>query len=242
MSHEHDIVLVPLAGDLTVRTAPLFKQTLDRFMAQGSKRIVLNMAEVTYVDSAGMAAIFHLVRDMRARGGLVSLVNVSRHVLRSLKIARLVDLIPVSALGTRKEVPTLDPSVQPLWRTTLPVDMADMHAVRARIEEMADKMGFSPDAAFDLTLAAGEALGNAVDHTSGSGVLATVSAYPDRMVVDVTDCGEGFTPDEGDAAPASTSDGERGRGIRLMQLLVDSVSIKARPSGVGTVVRLVKLM
>ena len=35
---------------------------------------------------------------------------------------------------------------------------------------------------------------------------------------------------------------ERGRGIKLMRLLADSVSIHLKRSGQGTVVRLVKLL
>lgn len=241
MSTEHDIVLVPLSGDLCVRSAPALRQTLDKLLMQGCRRIVLNMAEVTYIDSSCMGVLFSTLRRMRENGGLLSLVNVSPDVLRSLKIARLVDLIPVSVSGVRREVSELDPSVQPLWRTTLPVDGDNMQAARSRIEELAGEVGFSRDDAFDLTLATGEALGNAVDHTCGEGVLATVSAYPDRMVIEVTDLGDGFCMDK--CTPHGTScSSERGRGIKLMQLLVDSVSIQNRKAGMGTVVRLEKLV
>ena len=241
MSHEHDIVLVPIWGDLCVRTAPALRATLNRLVQQGSRRIIINMAGVPYVDSAGMAVLFSTIRKMRESGGLLSLINVSPNVMRSLKIARLVDLVPVSALGARREVYELDPSVQPLWRTSLPVDADDLHAARARIEQLADRLPFSHDAVFDITLAVGEALGNAADHTCGEGILATVSAYPDRMVVEVTDCGDGFSVSDANELPKS-ADEERGRGIKLMQLLVDSVSIQNRSSGTGTVVRLVKLL
>ena len=102
-------------------------------------------------------------------------------------------------------------------------------------------MPFSNDAVFDLMLAAGEALGNAVDHTCGEGILATASGYPDRMVIEVADCGGGFDPSEQAERCLNQTD-ERGRGIRLMRLLVDSVSIVPRPSGSGMLVRLEKLV
>ncbi|MBF4803513.1 MAG: anti-anti-sigma factor, partial [Lancefieldella parvula] len=35
---------------------------------------------------------------------------------------------------------------------------------------------------------------------------------------------------------------ERGRGVKLMRLLMDAVSIQEKPSGNGTIVRLVKMM
>ena len=69
-------------------------------------------------------------------------------------------------------------------------------------------------------------------------MLASVAAYVDRVVVEVSDCGEGFSPK--DVRPAD-SFAERGRGIALMRLLADAVSIAPKPSGTGTVVRIVKL-
>lgn len=241
MEHEHDIALVPVSGALCAETAPALRRTIDDLLLEGNRRIVLNMADVPHIDSAGMATLISTLSRMRSNGGLLSLINVSPNVLRSLKIARIVDLIPVSAAYERREVPELDPSVQPLWCTSVPVDTCDLHAARSRIEQLAQRLSFSPDSLFDLTLATGEALGNAADHTCGNGILATVCAYTDRLIVEVTDCGDGYElRDVGQLAPCDND--ERGRGIKLMNLLVDSVSIEHRESGRGTVVRLVKLV
>lgn len=237
MRHSSDIALVPILDDLTSRTVPYVRGVLEGLMATGKRRIVLNMAEVSHVDAAGMSFILGMVRRMRECGGLISLIDVTPGVLYSLRIARIVDLIPVRAANTPSGVPELDPSVLPLWRTTLPVNAKDLHAARQRVSELAQRLPFSCDEVFDLTLAVGEALGNAADHTCGEGVLATVTAYPDRIVVEVTDCGDGF---DGNALPDSC-DPERGRGIMLMRLLVDSVCIERRANGAGTLVRLVKL-
>lgn len=240
MSYEHHIAVLPLAGDLNVRTAPSLRRALDALVRDGCRRIVLNMADVAYVDSTAMGVMFSTLRRMREQGGLLSLINVSTDVLRSLRRARLVDLVPVSVAGARRDVPGLDPSALPLWRTTIPVEATDLRAARVRIEELAERLPFSHDEVFDLTLAAGEAMGNAVDHTCGCGVLATVSAYDDRMVVEVTDCGEGFDVDC--VGTCAQADEERGRGIRLMRLLVDAVSIVPRTGATGMVVRLEKLV
>lgn len=238
MPTNHDIALVPVSGDLNVRTAPALRSTLEALMDSGCRRIVLNMAEVPFVDSSGMAVIFGCIRTMRTNGGLISLVNVTPGVLHILRVARLVDVVPVSAAGEQRVVEELDSSVLPLWRTTLQVRPDGLELARRRTEELARSLGFAGDATFDLTLAVGEALGNAVDHTCGEGILATMSGYHDRMVVEVSDCGEGFD----ESSVGETQDGERGRGLRLMRLLVDSVSVSARSAGKGTVVRLVKLV
>ena len=73
-------------------------------------------------------------------------------------------------------------------------------------------------------------------------MLVTVAAYPDRVVIEVSDCGCGFEVADDEELPETGAFAERGRGIRLMRLLVDSVSISLKRTGEGTVVRLVKLV
>lgn len=237
MRHSTNIALVPVYGELTARTASAVRAVCDNLISRGCRRIVLNMAGVPYVDSGGMSFLVVIIRRMRDANGLLSLVNVTPGVLRRLRISRIDDLVPVSVAGEHRDVQELDSSELPLWRTTLPVDGNNMQIVRGRVAELAERMRFSKDEIFDLTLAVGEAIGNATDHTCGEGILATVSGYRDRIVIDVTDCGEGFDAD----AVALGCDVERGRGIALMRLLVDSVSIRPRQGGAGTLVHLVKL-
>ena len=122
-----------------------------------------------------------------------------------------------------------------------PYGTVSSHAANCFGLALLSSLPFSPDGVFDMTLASGEALGNAVDHTCGGGVLVTVAAYPDRAIVDVADCGAGFSLGADEEAPEVAADAERGRGIRLMRLLADSVSIEQKSTGEGTVVRLVKL-
>ncbi len=87
-------------------------------------------------------------------------------------------------------------------------------------------------------LASGEALGNAYDHAGGIGCVLTVQAYGDRVVVEVLDRGAGYSIDETSEPVASE---ERGRGIKLMRMLVDNVEVARRTDGAGTRVQMVKL-
>lgn len=241
MATQTNIALVPVVGDVDVRSVGKLRGTIDGLIAGGCRRIILNMADVEFVDSAGLALIFFEVRRMRTAGGLLSLTDVSPRVMRALKLSRLVDYIPVSQTGVRTKVPELAPSVRPLWRTALPVRPDDLAGARMRVQELLGGLCLAPDEVFDMTLAVGEAIGNAVDHTDGEGVLATVCAYPDRAVVEVTDCGDGFEIGADEEPVSCTGCAERGRGIKLMRLLADSVTIGRRPGGRGTIVRLVKL-
>lgn len=237
-----NIALVNVEGDLDVLAAPTVRRTVDAHISRGCRRIVLNMAGARYVDSAGMGVILLELRRMRRLGGLLSLVNVSPQVFHALRRMRVVDYMPVSRSGARRKVSALDPSVLPLWRTTFRVDERSLSKARDRVEGLVGSLPLTPDEVFDVTLAAGEALGNAFDHAGGGGVLVTVAAYPDRVTIDVADCGCGFSLSDDEEPPETGRCAERGRGIKLMRLLVDSVTIGPKSSGEGTVVRLVKLL
>ena len=239
MAGSSNIALVPVEGDLDVTSVASLRQTLDALINSGCQRIVLNLSATSYMDSAGIGLVVGSVRRMRARGGLLSLTNVCPEVMRALSIARLVDFIPVSGAGSHPDIPELDPSALPLWRTVLRIDPRNLTATRKHVGELIDRMRFSRDDAFDLGLAVGEAMGNAVDHAEGCS-LVDVACFADRAVIEVSDCGDGFTP--GDVSLPAVETAERGRGIALMRLLADSVTIAPKPSGTGTVVRIVKLL
>ena len=236
MNSEPNISVLTMGSDLDVTTVPRVRRAIDEAVDGGCLRIILNMAGASYVDSAGMGLIVSELKHLRSLGGLLSLTNVSERVFRSLEIMRMVDQMPISVAG--REIAELDPSVPPLWRTTLRVREDGLAAARARVEELLGTVGFSSDDLYDMCLAVGEALGNAVDHTCEGGILASVSAYPDRAIVEVTDCGQGFSLEFDE--PEVPLSAERGRGIKLMRLLTDSL-VTSRKSTGGTAVRLVKL-
>ena len=244
MAVKTNIALVPLEGDLNVVRVPQLRRTIDALIDAGCQRIIINMAEVQHIDSAGMALLFCEMRRMRSRGGLLSLKSVSRGVYHALSLARVIDMIPISLIGKHASIPALDPSARPIWQSSMLVSAEELSKARQWTTHMLERMYISADDVFDMTLAAGEALGNAIDHSCCEDcVYISLAAYPDRVVIEVSDTGCGYSIDETSTPVSRTgSDQERGRGIKLMRLLVDSVSIKKKKNSSGTLVRLVKLL
>ena len=242
MSRVPNIVWLPVSGDLDVVTAPRLRMNVEELIDGGCRRVILGMSEVGHIDSAGMAALFSLTRRMRSVGGVLSLEGVRPSVYRALCIACVVDVIPVSEVGDRPQAPVLDPSVRPTWQRSLRVDPSRLSDARSWVEGLLGGTTLSRDEVFDLTLACGEALGNAIDHAHSDEVYLMLACYPDRLACEVTDDGCGFELADGEEVVSECGTEERGRGIRLMRMLADSVSIERKPTGEGTVVRLVKLL
>jgi anti-sigma regulatory factor (Ser/Thr protein kinase) len=125
------------------------------------------------------------------------------------------------------------------WRRTrelrLRADPSELQVARRMAEEAADDFGLDEDARFRLTLAANEAVANAIEHGSPSAegtVLLRVCADQDGVRFEVRDWGTFAMrfPD-----PESLS--QRGRGLPMMAALVDEVDLK--PGDEGTLVSLV---
>ena len=128
-----------------------------------------------------------------AREGLLSLVNTSPQVTRFLQIARLLDILHVSA-SEKPPIPVLAPNTPPLWSKTFVIreGVENLGSYRHRVAELLGTLPLSRDDCFDTALAVGEALSNAYDHACGGvGSSMTIAAYADRVVVDVRDCGCG---------------------------------------------------
>jgi len=111
----------------------------------------------------------------------------------------------------------------------LPADPAQLTPLRERFREWLEEAEASDEEIFEITTAFGEAVINAVEHPRSRGregldVRATLSSRD--VAITVRDTGQWRPPRETD----------RGRGMPLMETLMDSVDVTATAD--GTVVRL----
>lgn len=244
---DKDALVVSLVGEITWQTAPRLRERLQLLVSQGHRSLILNMDGVDYADSSGLAMIISVSRKIRAVNGHILLINTSDAVMRALHQARLADLIPAVGKNmmrhNRVSLPPADATPLLVRTMGVPRDPGAMADARGAVGAMLASLGLARETTFDLVLALGEALGNAFDHgcdldDGSASVTVTVSVYGDRVVMEVTDSGCGFEMGEDLPEPTET----RGRGIRLMLMLTDSVDIHPRTSGKGTCVRLVKMI
>jgi len=96
----------------------------------------------------------------------------------------------------------------------------------------------------DLKLALTEACTNSVRHAYREGrtgfVEITYQLHPDRLVVEVTDEGQGFVP--GGSSGGDTSLAEGGMGIAIIRAIADELDIGPQPGGKGSRLRFVKML
>jgi anti-sigma B factor antagonist len=86
-----DVTVLDLKGRLVVGDGDeLFRDTLNRLIQLGRKKILLNLDEVTYLDSGGLGAMVAKYISICKRDGHLKLCNVHGRPLKVLDITRLL--------------------------------------------------------------------------------------------------------------------------------------------------------
>lgn len=239
--------VVRLSGDIDMAVVPELRHELDLVMDGGCGHLVLDLSEVVYADSSALGLLVWLDHRLRPDGGRMILVGANEDIARILELSGLTTV--ASTLAMSPDVETAleglnlaDIPVSELWRTELimPARVEQLGGMREQVCELVKPLGFTESAVFDIRVALGEALANAVRHGSPAGgeadVVVRVIAYADRVVLEIVDFGAGF-----DGTPSQSRDvyAPGGRGITFMRALTDRVDFEKPESG-GTLVRLVK--
>jgi anti-sigma B factor antagonist len=86
-----DIVIVNLHGAFTMgEPALLLRETIRRFIADGNLKFVLNLAEVSYIDSAGLGELITTYTTVRNRQGNVNLLKLTGRAKDLLQMTKLL--------------------------------------------------------------------------------------------------------------------------------------------------------
>jgi len=85
-----DAIVLDLAGKMILGDGDeILKSKVNSLVAQGHKNIVLNLAEVPYVDSAGLGEMVRAYMTVTRAGGSLKLANPTKRITDLLAITKL---------------------------------------------------------------------------------------------------------------------------------------------------------
>ena len=70
--------------------AELLKDKINSLAMQGRRKIVLNLADVPYIDSAGLGEIVRTYTTISRQGGQLKLLNLTKRIEDLLSITKLL--------------------------------------------------------------------------------------------------------------------------------------------------------
>jgi anti-sigma B factor antagonist len=90
------VLILDLNGRLTVGDeCSKFRERMNKLIASGARSIILNMAQVDYVDSTGLGALVMYYTTLQRDGGKVKLLNLTRRSIELLVMTKLTTIFEV---------------------------------------------------------------------------------------------------------------------------------------------------
>ncbi|MBV9084978.1 MAG: STAS domain-containing protein [Acidobacteriaceae bacterium] len=90
-----NVAIVDLSGKVTLgENTGILRDELRSVLAQGNKNIVLNMKDVSYVDSAGLGELVGVYTTATNQGGAVKLLHLQGKMRDLMQITKLFTIFP----------------------------------------------------------------------------------------------------------------------------------------------------
>lgn len=91
-----DVIILDLSGRIVLgEESQMLRNFIEKIVAEGSRKIVLNIADVNYIDSTGVFILVNAFTTAQKRGGQVKLVSPTKKMQDLLQVTKLVTLFDV---------------------------------------------------------------------------------------------------------------------------------------------------
>lgn len=81
--------IIDLEGEIDLYKSPEVRSEISRVIAKKNKSVAINFQKVTYIDSSGLATMIDAFQKMKAYGGTMALVSMTKPVRSVFEVARL---------------------------------------------------------------------------------------------------------------------------------------------------------
>jgi anti-sigma B factor antagonist len=86
-----DVMVLDLKGKMTLGEGDeLLKDKVNSLAMQGHRKLLLNLADVPYIDSAGLGEIVRTYTTVSRQGGQLKLLNLTKRIEDLLSITKLL--------------------------------------------------------------------------------------------------------------------------------------------------------
>jgi anti-sigma B factor antagonist len=90
------VTIVDLSGRITLgEGSSILRETVKDLVAKGQKSILLNLGDVTYIDSSGIGELVSSFTSVSNQGGRLKLLNLQKKVHDLLQITKLYTVFEV---------------------------------------------------------------------------------------------------------------------------------------------------
>jgi len=88
-------VVVTVAGEIDVYTAPKLREKLIELVSEGTYDVVVDLEKVDFLDSTGLGVLVGALKRVKAHDGSLALVCTQDKILKIFKITGLTKVFPI---------------------------------------------------------------------------------------------------------------------------------------------------
>ncbi|HEX2329166.1 MAG TPA: STAS domain-containing protein [Candidatus Angelobacter sp.] len=90
------VTVVDMSGRITLgEGSVILRDTVRDLLGKGQKKILLNLSDVTYIDSSGIGELVSAFTSVRNQGGELKLLNLTKKVHDLLQITKLYTVFDI---------------------------------------------------------------------------------------------------------------------------------------------------
>jgi len=87
--------VIATRGEIDLFTAPELKRVLTEAIESGQHRLVIDLSEVTFLDSTALGVLIGAVKRLRSRGGALAIVNTDASIAKTFQITGLDQIFTI---------------------------------------------------------------------------------------------------------------------------------------------------
>ncbi len=90
-----DIVILDISGEIDLYNAPEIKDIIGSLIDQKKYNVIINLKEVTYIDSSGIGALISSLSNLKKYQGGLKIINVFASVKKVFELTKLTSFFDI---------------------------------------------------------------------------------------------------------------------------------------------------
>ncbi len=89
------IAILDIQGEIGLYSAPEIKDKIQGFISENKCNVIINLGEVSYIDSSGIGALISSLSSLKKSNGGMKIINVLSTVRKVFELTKLVSFFEI---------------------------------------------------------------------------------------------------------------------------------------------------
>lgn len=89
------VIVLEMRGKLDINSSMALKEDFGKFISDGKKSILINMADVDFINSSGLGALVSGLKMVREENGVLKLCSLRQYVKELFEVSQLTKIFSI---------------------------------------------------------------------------------------------------------------------------------------------------